>query len=233
MRFMRLMGIGPSRSHVVSPVLADLTLRPNARRCERCAARSAIRQVRRADPPTTSTKARVVPSHQVRDRPPPPPEATEKPGGKGRPTPTRKEAEAAAKARAKVPRTRKEQAAAQRAHAASPARRCARAMKTGDERYLLPRDKGPVRRFIRDFVDRRFSLHRADDPAADRDHGARLLRQRRPAPASATPSCSAPILLVVVDMLLLRLRLRASSPAGSPTRPPRARPTTPSCARCR
>ena len=41
-------------------------------------------------------------------------------------------------------------------------------MKTGDERYFLPRDKGPVRRFIRDFVDSRFSLRRADDPAAGR-----------------------------------------------------------------
>ena len=31
-------------------------------------------------------------------------------------------------------------------------------MKAGDERYYLPRDKGPVRRFIRDFVDSRFSF---------------------------------------------------------------------------
>ena len=31
-------------------------------------------------------------------------------------------------------------------------------MRTGDERYLPPRDKGPVRRFIRDFVDSRFSF---------------------------------------------------------------------------
>ena len=31
-------------------------------------------------------------------------------------------------------------------------------MKAGEERYLLARDKGPVRRFIRDFVDSRFSF---------------------------------------------------------------------------
>ena len=31
-------------------------------------------------------------------------------------------------------------------------------MRTGDERYLPPRDKGPVKRFIRDFVDSRFSF---------------------------------------------------------------------------
>ena len=31
-------------------------------------------------------------------------------------------------------------------------------MRTGDERYLPARDKGPVRRFIRDYVDSRFSF---------------------------------------------------------------------------
>ena len=30
-------------------------------------------------------------------------------------------------------------------------------MKTGDERYLPQRDKGPVKRFIRDFVDSRLT----------------------------------------------------------------------------
>ena len=69
------------------------------------------------------------------------------------------EAEAAAKARAKTPRTRKEQMPPPSApRAASRARRSAQAMRSGDERYLPPRDKGPVRRFIRDFVDVRFSF---------------------------------------------------------------------------
>ena len=82
----------------------------------------------------------------------------ERPGAKGRPTPTRKEAEAAARARAKVPRTRKEQLAAQRAARGESSARMREAMKTGDERYLPARDRGPVRRFIRDFVDSRFTL---------------------------------------------------------------------------
>jgi hypothetical protein len=81
-----------------------------------------------------------------------------KPGGKGRPTPTRKEAEAAAKARAKTPRTRKELARAQREARAESSQRTRAAMKSGDERYFLPRDKGPVRRFCRDFVDCRFTF---------------------------------------------------------------------------
>ena len=86
------------------------------------------------------------------------PLAPEKVGGKGRPTPSRKEAEAAARARAKVPRTRKEQVAAQRAARGDTSRKMREAMKTGDERYLPSRDRGPVRRFIRDFVDSRFSF---------------------------------------------------------------------------
>lgn len=77
---------------------------------------------------------------------------------KGRPTPTRKEAEAAARERAKVPRTRKEQMAKQRSLKTESSAKVRAEMKAGNEKYLLPRDKGPVKRFIRDFVDTRFSL---------------------------------------------------------------------------
>ncbi len=81
-----------------------------------------------------------------------------KEGGKGRPTPTRKEAEAAAKARAKPPRNRREAAAYQRQHRTESSKKIRQAMKDGDERYYLARDQGPVRRFIRDYVDSRFSF---------------------------------------------------------------------------
>jgi hypothetical protein len=79
-------------------------------------------------------------------------------GKKGRPTPTRKEAQALAKARAKVPRTRKEMAAAQRASRTESSSNMRRAMRTGDERYLPARDKGPVKHFLRDYVDSHFSF---------------------------------------------------------------------------
>jgi hypothetical protein len=85
-------------------------------------------------------------------------QAAERAGGKGRPTPSRREAEAAARARAKVPRTRKEIAAAQRAQRSQSGSKMREAMKTGDDRYLPARDRGPVKRFIRDFVDSRFSF---------------------------------------------------------------------------
>lgn len=88
------------------------------------------------------------------------PETTVAPkaGGKGRPTPSRKEAEAAARAKARTPRTRKEMAAAQRAARAQSSQQMREAMKTGDDRFLPARDRGPVRRFIRDYVDVRFSF---------------------------------------------------------------------------
>jgi hypothetical protein len=77
---------------------------------------------------------------------------------KGRPTPSRREAEAARKARAKVPRTRKEQAAARKLSRAESSSKMRAAMRNGDERYLPARDQGPVRRFVRDYVDSNFSL---------------------------------------------------------------------------
>ena len=86
------------------------------------------------------------------------PTVPQKVGGKGRPTPSRKEAEAAARARAKVPRTRREQMAAQRSARSETSQRMREAMKTGDDRFLPARDRGPVRRFVRDFVDSRFSF---------------------------------------------------------------------------
>ena len=104
----------------------------------------------------------LVPSYQVRvPRPAARPvesDGADGTGGKGRPTPTRREAEAAARARAKVPRTRKEIAAAQKLARQESSSKMRSAMKTGDERYLPARDRGPVKHFIRDYVDSRFSF---------------------------------------------------------------------------
>lgn len=86
------------------------------------------------------------------------PETPAKGEGKNRPTPSRKEAEAARKARLKPARTRKEINAANRARRVEQGDKMRNAMKTGDERYLPPRDKGPVKRFVRDWVDSRFTF---------------------------------------------------------------------------
>jgi hypothetical protein len=135
------------------------------------------------------------------------PSTAEKPGGKGRPTPTRKEAEAAAKARAKAPRTRKEMAAAQRGARAESSQRVRQAMKSGDERYYPARDRGPVRRFVRDYVDSRFSLIELVIPLLLVTlilgySGNDQLRQW------GNTLLTVMVLFVIVDMLVLRFRLR-------------------------
>lgn len=78
-------------------------------------------------------------------------------GAKNRPTPKRRDQEAARK-RPLVPSDRKaakHQAREERRKAAALQHR---AMLTGDEIHLPPRDRGPVRRFIRDYVDARWNL---------------------------------------------------------------------------
>ena len=141
------------------------------------------------------------------DPPAPQDSAVDKPGGKGRPTPTRKEAEAAARARARTPRTRKEMAAAQRAARSEASGKMREAMRTGDDRFLPPRDKGPLRRFVRDFVDSRFSFIELRVPILIVTMVLQYSGQARLA-GYANALLMATLLLIVGDMLLLRARLR-------------------------
>ena len=155
----------------------------------------------------TKSEPEPAPSHEA-----------SKPGGKGRPTPKRKEAEALARAKARTPRTRKELAARQRQVKAEDSRKIREAMKTGDERYLLPRDKGPVRRFIRDYVDSRFSLVELLIPLLIVSmvlgySGQPALRQ------ASTMIMMATFLFVIVDMILLRFRLRRELTRRFPQEP--------------
>jgi DUF3043 family protein len=100
--------------------------------------------------------------------PEPAPEPAQKPpdtvrvGGKGRPTPKRRDAEAKRRGPAPPPpRTQRE--ASRMAKANRPSREEQReaaaarreGMARGDDRYLLPRDRGPVKAYIRDVVDSR------------------------------------------------------------------------------
>ncbi|HWL99234.1 MAG TPA: DUF3043 domain-containing protein [Nocardioidaceae bacterium] len=84
-------------------------------------------------------------------------ESLDRLGGKGRPTPKRSEAEKARKKRMTPPRDRKQASAMQRERMRAEREKRMQAMKTGDERYLPARDRGPVRHFVRDFVDSRRS----------------------------------------------------------------------------
>lgn len=77
--------------------------------------------------------------------------------GKGRPTPSRREREAARK-RPLVPNDRKEAAKAARAKMNEARDRARVGMANGEERYLPTRDKGPQKKFVRDYVDARWSI---------------------------------------------------------------------------
>jgi hypothetical protein len=83
-------------------------------------------------------------------------------GGKGRPTPKRREAEAKRRGPAPPPpKTQREASKYAKANRPAPAdRRKAAAvrrerMAAGDDKYLMPRDRGPVKAYVRDVVDSR------------------------------------------------------------------------------
>jgi Protein of unknown function (DUF3043) len=82
--------------------------------------------------------------------------------GKGRPTPKRRDAEGRRRGpAAPPPRTQREAARLAKANRPSKEERRRLAeerrerMAAGDERYLMPRDRGPVKAYVRDVVDSR------------------------------------------------------------------------------
>ena len=77
--------------------------------------------------------------------------------GKGRPTPTRKEREAA-NLRPLVSDDRKEARRHARTQMQAERERARVGMANGEEKYLPARDRGPQKRFVRDYVDARFSV---------------------------------------------------------------------------
>jgi hypothetical protein len=77
---------------------------------------------------------------------------------KGRPTPKRSEAQSQRRTLATTPQSRKEAAKRAREERRAQLQKQREALATGDERYLPLRDKGPVRRFVRDFVDSRLCI---------------------------------------------------------------------------
>jgi hypothetical protein len=78
--------------------------------------------------------------------------------GKGRPTPTRREAEAARRQALKGPTDPKARRKLEREHARQERLAAREALMAGDERALPPRDAGPVRRYVRDYIDGRRTL---------------------------------------------------------------------------
>ncbi|MFC8919479.1 DUF3043 domain-containing protein [Streptomyces sp. NPDC047821] len=77
---------------------------------------------------------------------------------KGRPTPKRSEAQTQRRRAQTVPTDRKEAMRRQREARRADLAKQRQALAGGDERYLPARDKGPVRRYVRDFIDSRFCV---------------------------------------------------------------------------
>ncbi|MEU4113714.1 DUF3043 domain-containing protein [Kitasatospora sp. NPDC028055] len=94
------------------------------------------------------------------------PQARHPQAKKGRPTPKRSEAEASRRTRVVVPKDRKEASRQARERMRVEREKQRQALIDGDERHLPARDKGPVRKFARDYVDSRWSLAEFFLPAA-------------------------------------------------------------------
>jgi hypothetical protein len=130
-------------------------------------------------------------------------------GGKGRPTPTRKEAEAAARERARAGMDKKAAQKLLREKRTQQNRRMREGMKAGDEKFLPARDQGPVRRYVRDWVDARISVAEFLLPIlvlilvlqSSGSNGLRLF---------SNYLWTAMILLLIVDILWIRFRLQRS-----------------------
>jgi hypothetical protein len=143
------------------------------------------------------------------------PTATESPGGKGRPTPTRKEAEAARRERARAAVDKKAAQKLLRERRAEANRKMREGMKTGEEKYLPARDQGPVRRYVRDWIDSRISVAEFLLPLLV------LIMILQASGSGQMQSFSsglwaATIMLLVFDTLWIRFRLRRELKAKFP-----------------
>ncbi|MGH8824329.1 MAG: DUF3043 domain-containing protein [Jiangellaceae bacterium] len=135
------------------------------------------------------------------------PGSADTPVGKGRPTPTRREAEQARKQRVRPPLTRREAVKRERELARTERTRTRQAMSTGDERHFLERDKGPVRRFLRDYVDSRRTIAEFFLPIIV----VVLLLSFVPSPqlrVLSTLMWLATMLLVIIDVIMMGMRVK-------------------------
>ncbi|MEI2787064.1 MAG: DUF3043 domain-containing protein [Candidatus Nanopelagicales bacterium] len=139
--------------------------------------------------------------------PPPQTDSDGAPVGKGRPTPTRKEAEEARKRALKGPTDPKARRKIEREQARDQRNEARAALMAGDERALPARDAGPVRKFVRDYVDSRWTLGEFFIPLAVVVLLVGLFRNST-VQTIVSYVWFLMLLLLVVDMTILLLRLR-------------------------
>jgi hypothetical protein len=126
---------------------------------------------------------------------------------KGRPTPKRAVAQSQRKAAVVSTGDRKEDARRARERRRVELAKQREALASGDERYLPARDKGPVRRFVRDFVDSRFSVAEMFLPLAVIILVLSMVRQAQ-IQNVALLLWLAVIALIILDSIGLAFRLR-------------------------
>lgn len=146
-------------------------------------------------------------SDSRKDRPSATPEPVDGPG-KGRPTPKRSKAQEANK-RPLVPTDRRAAYRADKEKRKAVRAKANEAMLTGDDRYLPLRDRGPLRRYARDFVDARWNLGEFFLPASIGIVLVVLLAGERPAFAvAAILVIYLTVAAAVIDAVIMTRKLK-------------------------
>jgi len=128
-------------------------------------------------------------------------------GGKGRPTPKRREAEKGRRRAITAPTDRKAAYRATRERQREERARSMQALRTGDERHLPPRDRGPVKRYARDMVDARRSVAEFFLPLAVVILALTFTSSAQLKFVGSTLWLSL-VVLIVVDSVVLAMRLK-------------------------
>ncbi|CAL9288082.1 MULTISPECIES: DUF3043 domain-containing protein [unclassified Streptomyces] len=139
---------------------------------------------------------------------------------KGRPTPKRSEAQSQRRRAVTPPLDRKEAMRRQREARRADLARQREALASGDERFLPARDRGPVRRFVRDFVDSRFFVAEMFLPLALVILVLSVIQVGN-MQAIATMLWLGVIVLIIVDSIGLAIRLKKQLKQRFPDEPKR------------
>lgn len=139
---------------------------------------------------------------------------------KGRPTPKRAVAQSQRRTVSATPANRKEASKRAREARRADLARQREALASGDERYLPARDKGPVRRFARDFVDSRFCVAEFFLPLAVIILILSMLPSMQVKNASLLLWMGV-IVMIVIDSIGIGVRLRKQLAARFPDEPRR------------
>ncbi|WP_418956648.1 DUF3043 domain-containing protein [Streptomyces tritici] len=139
---------------------------------------------------------------------------------KGRPTPKRSEAQTQRRRAQTAPLDRKEAMKRQREVRRQELAKQREALASGDERYLPVRDKGPVRRFVRDYVDSRFAVAEFFLPMAVIILVLSMIRAGNLQQISLVLWLGV-IVMIVIDSVFLSFRLRKQLNERFPNEPKR------------